>query len=73
MGISPSGLVTFLSPLWGGRVSHRENVEQSMLCTVDLLEKGDSVMAYHGFNIDDLLAPKGVILNIPHIWMATLS
>ena len=46
-------------------MSNRENVEQSMLCTVDLLEKGDGVMADHGFNIDDLLAPKAVILNIP--------
>ena len=32
---------------------------------MDLLEKGDSVMADRGFNIDDLLAPKGVTLNIP--------
>ena len=65
MGISPSGLTTFLPPLWGGQVSDREIVQQSILCTGDLLEKGDSMMADRGFNIDDLLAPKGVTLNIP--------
>ena len=46
-------------------MSDREIVQQSMLCTGDFLEKGDSVMADRGFNIDDLLAPKGVTLNIP--------
>lgn len=51
-------------------MSDREIVQQSVLCTGDLLEKGDSVMAdcgFNSFNIDDLLAPEGVPLNIPPV------
>ena len=32
---------------------------------LDLLEKGDSVMADRGFNIQDDLTPLGVKVNIP--------
>ena len=45
-------------------MSDQEIVEQSVSYTGDLLERGDSVMADRGFNIDDLLTPKGVTLNI---------
>ena len=65
VGISPFWLITFLSPLWGGSVSDREIGQQSQFCTGNLLDKGDSVMADCGFNIDDLLAPKGETLSIP--------
>ena len=38
-------------------------VEQSGF--LSLLQRGDEIMADHGFTIDDLLIPLGVILNIP--------
>ena len=69
MGISPTGVVTFLSKLWGGgaggNASDEQIVKESRL--LDLLEKGDSVMADKGFLIQDLLDALGVTLNIPPI------
>jgi len=63
VGISPSGAVTFLSQLWGGNASDKHIVKESGL--LNLLECGDSIMADKGFDIDDLLRPLGVTLNIP--------
>ena len=63
VGISPTGVVTFLSKLWGGNASDMQIVQESGL--LDLLEKGDSVMADKGFLIQDLLDPLGVTLNMP--------
>ena len=66
VGISPHGLVTFLSPLWGGRVSDREITAQSRLVKDDkMMEEGDSVMADRGFDVEDILAHKNVRLNVP--------
>ena len=66
VGISPCGRVTFLSPLWGGRVSDREIRAQSRLVKDDkMLEEGDSVMADRGFDVEDILAHKKLRLNVP--------
>ena len=57
VGIYPRALVTFLSPLWGGRVSDREITAQSRLVKDDkMLEEGDSVLANRGFDVEDILA-----------------
>ena len=77
VGISPCGLVTFLSPLWGRRVSDREITDWwkmtrcwkkglSRLVKDDkMLEEGDIVMADRGFGVEDILAHKNVRLNDP--------
>ena len=61
--IIPSGAIVFVSPRYEGSISDKKLVEQSNL--LDLLEVGDETMADKGFDIQDLLAPLGVKLNIP--------
>lgn len=63
IGISPGGVITFVSELWGGRISDKALTESSGL--LDLLEAGDNVMADRGFDISSLLQQKQVTLNIP--------
>ena len=63
VGISPSGVITFISKLYAGSISDNELTRNSGI--LDLLEPGDSVMADHGFDIQDDLALLGVRLNIP--------
>ena len=62
VGISPNGIVTFVSSLWTGRVSDKELRNCPGL--LEKLEPRDNVMADKGFDIADIL-PFGVTLNIP--------
>ena len=59
IGISPSGAVSFVPDLYAGRSSDKQITNDCGI--LDLLEKGDSVMADKGFEIADDL-PQGVIL-----------
>ena len=63
IGISPGGAVTFISKLFPGSITDRQLTEKSGL--LQLLERGDSVMADRGFDIQDDLTPIGVKVNIP--------
>jgi len=63
IGISRSGAITFVSSLFSGSISDKELTRQSGILA--LLEKGDSIMADRGFDIEVDLIPLGVKLNIP--------
>ena len=63
IGISPSGAITFVSSLFSDSISDKELTRQSGILA--LLEKGDSIMADRGFDIEADLMPLGVKLNIP--------
>ena len=60
--ITPSGVVSFISDLYGGNISDKKLTLLSGL--LDLLEAGDAIMADRGFTIHDILPP-GVTLNAP--------
>ncbi|XP_058790942.1 uncharacterized protein LOC131664092 [Phymastichus coffea] len=50
--VSPAGLITFVSPAYGGRASDTAIFSNSKL--INLLEPGDGVMVDRGFLIDEL-------------------
>ena len=62
VGITPNGQVTFLSQLWGGRVSDKQTTRESGV--LELLEAGDNVMVDQGFDIAGIV-PNGVAVNMP--------
>ena len=51
MGISSDGVITFVSSLFPGRISDKELTRRSGI--LDFLKPGDSVMADHGFDIEE--------------------
>ncbi|ELT98802.1 hypothetical protein CAPTEDRAFT_101032 [Capitella teleta] len=61
IGITPGGLTTYVSDCYGGSTSDRQIVERSTI----KVEKGDSMMADKGFNVQDLFASQDVAVNIP--------
>ena len=63
VGISPDGVITFVSSLYPGCISDKELTRKSGI--LDLLEEGDSVMADRGFDIEEDLILLGVKLNTP--------
>ncbi|XP_078679629.1 uncharacterized protein LOC144915282 [Branchiostoma floridae x Branchiostoma belcheri] len=60
---TPGGTVSFVSASAGGSMSDKRLVERSSI--IDKFAVGDVCMADRGFNIQDLLAVKGVQLVIP--------
>ena len=71
VGITPSGAISFVSESYEGSMSDRRLVELSGL--LQLLERGDEVMADKGFLIQDLLAPIGVRLNVSPLLQSKLQ
>ncbi len=64
LGIAPSGLITFLSKAYGGRVTDCHLTADSGF--LELLESGDEVLADKGFpNIFESVQSKGAFLCMP--------
>ena len=62
MGVTPNGQVSFLSDLWGGRVSDKQITQESGV--LGLLEPGDNVTVDRGFDISNIV-PNSVTVNMP--------
>ncbi|ESO88648.1 hypothetical protein LOTGIDRAFT_125704 [Lottia gigantea] len=63
LGISPAGLITFVSDLWSGGISDKQITKQCGL--FELCERGDAIMADKGFLITDLTTPLGISMILP--------
>ena len=63
VGSTPGGLISYLSPAYGGSTSDRQIVERSSL--PEMCDANDSVMADKGFNVQDIFAARDIHVNIP--------
>lgn len=60
---TPGGLISYVSPAYGGSTSDRQIVERCNL--INNCVPGNSLMADKGFDVQDILAPYKIKLNIP--------
>ena len=65
IGISPRGVVTHVSPAYGGSASDRQIIERSDLLEDGKFASGESIMADRGIMVQDLFASKNVQVNTP--------
>jgi hypothetical protein len=63
VGVTPGGLISYVSEAYCGSTSDRQTIERSSIPR--MCDPGDEIMADKGFNVDDLLLPYQVSLNIP--------
>lgn len=63
IGITPNGLISYVSECWGGKVSDKQLVLKTDFTSK--LDYGDEVMADRGFNVGHELAALGVTLVVP--------
>ena len=67
LGITPSRPVSLMSELFTGSITDQEILQQSGLPDMlKTLPPGKSLMADKGLDVEDLLAPHGIRVNIPH-------
>ena len=65
IGISPKGVVTYVSPSYGGAASDRQIIERSELLKDNTFSPRDDIMADRGIMVQDLFASKDVKVNTP--------
>ena len=65
IGISPRGVVTYVSDTYGGSASDRQIIERSELLHKDMFVPGDSIMADRGIMVQDIFASNNVQVNTP--------
>ena len=63
IGITPQGVISFISSAWHGRVSNKYLTEHSNF--LKHLLSGDLVLADRGFDISDSVAYCGATLKLP--------
>ncbi|KAH7965092.1 hypothetical protein HPB49_003306 [Dermacentor silvarum] len=63
VGLTPNGLISYISECWGGKISDKQLVLQTDF--TKYLDYGDEVMADRGFNVTEELAVLGVKVMIP--------
>ena len=63
IGSTPGGMVSYVSPAYGGSASDRQIIERSKV--PEKCDPSDSLMADKGFDVQDIFAPYDVTINIP--------
>lgn len=66
IGVTPGGMVSYVSDVYGGSTSDRQICERSELTRI--IESGDSIMADKGFNVQDIFMGSNVLINIPEFF-----
>lgn len=69
VGSTPGGMVSFVSPAYGGSASDRQICERSRLA--NMCDNGDSIMSDKGFNVQDLFEHRNIVVNIPTFFRKT--
>lgn len=63
VGITPGGMVSYISDTYGGSTSDRQIVDGGTLLT--RTEPRDSIIADKGFIVQDLFEARNMVINIP--------
>jgi len=65
IGVSPRGVVTYVSDAYGGSASDRQIIERSDLLHKNVFESNNSIMADRSIMVQDLFSSQDVFVNTP--------
>ena len=66
IGVTPRGIISYLSSSYGGSVSDRQIIERSSLVrNTSLFDRQDSILADRGVMVQDLFSSMNVLVNNP--------